>query len=139
MAADAAAEDASGAESKTEPAGGEEVRATNLDGSCEKSRATQTGKTTFVTTLGVSCRFNPSTVSVHHRINMTDSPFLRQPPKLGKPKSATASKASSVAGGAAKPTQAANQAQKKVPNGVPAKAPAKAPGKAAPKMNGVAK
>ncbi|KAI4140058.1 MAG: hypothetical protein L6R39_005976 [Caloplaca ligustica] len=67
----------------------------------------------------------------------------RQPPKLGKPKSATASKASSVAGGGAKPTQAANQAQKNVPNGVPAKAPGKtsgqAPGKAAPKMNGVAK
>ncbi|KAL8723586.1 MAG: hypothetical protein Q9225_000128 [Loekoesia sp. 1 TL-2023] len=65
----------------------------------------------------------------------------RQPPKLGPPKSATASKASSVAGG--KPTQAANQAKKNLPNGVPAKAPAKpptnAPAKAAPKMNGVAK
>ncbi|KAL8931708.1 MAG: hypothetical protein Q9211_006782 [Gyalolechia sp. 1 TL-2023] len=49
----------------------------------------------------------------------------RQPPKLGAPKSATASKASSVAGG--KPAQA----KKSLPNGVPAKA--------APKMNGVAK
>ncbi|KAL8992968.1 MAG: hypothetical protein Q9188_007454 [Gyalolechia gomerana] len=61
----------------------------------------------------------------------------KQPPKLGAPKSAAASKASSVAGG--KPAQA----KKDLPNGVPAKAPAKtpakAPVKAAPKMNGVAK
>ncbi|KAI4180257.1 MAG: hypothetical protein L6R41_007344 [Letrouitia leprolyta] len=65
----------------------------------------------------------------------------RQPPKLGPPKSATASKASSVVGGKSAPTQAA---KKNIPNGVPAKptsakAPAKAPAKATAKMNGVAK
>lgn len=64
----------------------------------------------------------------------------RQPPKLGAPKSATASKASSVVGGKAAPAQA----KKNIPNGVPAKpaaakAPAKAPAKATAKMNGVAK
>ncbi|KAL8823679.1 MAG: hypothetical protein Q9170_008332 [Blastenia crenularia] len=65
----------------------------------------------------------------------------RQPPKLGAPKSAAASKASSVAGGAKKPTQATNtnQAKKNLPNGVPAKPAAKGPAKVAPKMNAVAK
>ncbi|KAL8755763.1 MAG: hypothetical protein Q9184_004700 [Pyrenodesmia sp. 2 TL-2023] len=65
------------------------------------------------------------------------------PPKLGKPKSATASKASSVIGGGAKSTQAANQPQKNLPNGGPAKAPVKTPAKgpaqAAPKVNGATK
>ncbi|KAL8647219.1 MAG: hypothetical protein Q9226_006523 [Calogaya cf. arnoldii] len=61
------------------------------------------------------------------------------PPKLGKPKSAIASKASSVVGSGPKSTQAANQPQKNLPNGgaakAPAKTPAKAPAQAAPKVN----